>query len=280
MTNEAKEQTVVALVARVLNTTLAERLPTEGTFVYGGVTGSRLFNLDVPGSDTDLLLVWASPLRFVLGLSATDFVRKHTLKNEDTTLKPDYLVVEVRQFAAQLLDCTQTPVECLFATATHGAQTAGFCSQFWAELVERRQEFVTKRLVEKYMDHLARECSALRDEKTAQVPSRVIKKTYLVQRLINTLSSLREKGVPKVWHEDGSTEKEAIMRIRRGEAKLEEVLEEAEAVRARIRTWLASPDCTLLANADGMAEWLEDWTFRVRAKEMMRTLERIGEAIG
>jgi hypothetical protein len=80
----------------------------------------------------------------LLGLAEPDYNIKPTIKNENSKLKPDFVIVEVKTFAVQLIDCTPTLVEQLWNTHEHSSTTTvGLISEDWKQLVDMRSEFVS-----------------------------------------------------------------------------------------------------------------------------------------
>lgn len=221
-----------------------------GPVVIACLCGSRRYNLDLPGSDRDLLVIYTAE-------DPGDFPA--LVKNPPLT-RPDYTIVEVGKFTEMLLDGDPCMVETLFL---NGNPTLLRATPLWTYLEDMRRKFLSRRLVHKYLSDATGRAGLAAVRKGTKA-SRHRKILYIAFRLLaNALQAARGEDL-QVWRRTSSLEHDMIMGLRRGDSTVALMLEEAEVLAAEVQSALAAaavdslPETPAPETLAKLQLWLQD----------------------
>eukprot|EP00026_Physarum_polycephalum_P004461 Phypoly_transcript_04482.p1 GENE.Phypoly_transcript_04482~~Phypoly_transcript_04482.p1 ORF type:complete len:686 (+),score=122.42 Phypoly_transcript_04482:66-2060(+) len=190
-----------------------------GTVLFAGHVGSQCYNLNIPGSDTDMIVIAASPTEEILGLTPPP----PTIKNPPT-FQPDYTIHEVSHFLDLLVHGDTRMIEQLFQDSSQIV----FQHLLWDELCHIREKFLTITSVQKYLDEAFRRKGLLQVEgmwkdmenkqklNDLDSKTKLMKKMYIMFRLLSNAKQILETGNLNLYFEKDSPDRQFLLCIRNG----------------------------------------------------------------
>lgn len=219
-----------------------------GRLIYAKVWGSHSHNTALPTSDVDYLVVYAAPIREILGL--------HPPADTVETHEPDVQAHEVAKFAGLLLKGNPGIVEMLFT------ERMQYETSWWRDLKDHRRKFLCARTLKQYLGYAQGQLHRLKGHQSVHSkggePNE--KWSYHLMRILQDAWRIARGEEPTVWKE--CHEQEFLMQIRSGKFTVGEVEERAVQAIADIdarRPW-PIPD-------EPDEQVLNDWLLRVRGVE-------------
>lgn len=228
-----------------------DRFP--GRPIFAKVWGSKSHNTDVPTSDTDYLVVYLTPLKKLLSLSPP----ADTVSNPEGS-KPDYQAHEAGKFSTLLLKGNPSMVEMLFT------DKMVFETPLWQRLKKERKRFLCAESVRQYLGYVQGQMARLfkhggKSGLHSKGGAYNEKWAYHIVRLLYDAERIAKGAEPVVWKDEGSDERNLLMKIRAGQITQEAVESIARQGIARIdamKPWQIPEE--------GDKQLLEDWLLDLR----------------
>jgi hypothetical protein len=229
-----------------------------GDLVFAKVWGSYSHNCAREGSDLDFLAVYQMPTRAVLGL---DDVQEDAVREISKGSPYDLEAHEIGKYCRLLLKGGPAMLECLFTGRLFRA------SMPFSDLMSKdgRARFLSRRAVKQYLGYAEGQIKRFYGSRSlhSKGGEATEKWAYHFARLATDAQRIASGMPPLVWKE--GEEREALMRIRTGEASAEKVVantdEIIKALRAEEANWKVpeEPD----------AAYLNDWLVKQRLRQIV-----------
>lgn len=228
-----------------------DRFP--GRPIFGKISGSQSHNLNLTTSDVDYLVVYVTPLKKLLSLSPP----ADSVSNPDGS-KPDYQAHEVGKFSQLLLKGNPTVIEMLFS------DRLCFETPIWQRLKAERKRFLCAHSVKQYLGYVQGQMARLlkhggKSGLHSKGGAINEKWSYHCIRLLSDAERIAKGQEPVIWKEDGSEERELLMKIRTdqvGQEAIEQLIRQGIARIDGMKPW-PIPD-------EGDRQFLEDWLLDLR----------------
>ncbi|KAK7098376.1 uncharacterized protein [Littorina saxatilis] len=225
--------------------------------------GSQRYNVQQPDSDIDAFIVYQAHTKDLLGFDPP----KMTIKNSDRE-KCDYTVLELKRYCELLLAYDARCIETLFLQDSTIIQA----SSQWRQLQKYRQQFLTRRCLDKYLSdalgsngvqklHRTVENSGLKG--LQQPPARVAKLIYIIVRLLQNAVDIVRGRPLNVFRLDGSEERSILLKIRQADITLDEV----NAIIHRLQEEIDGGKNSVIQEQPGAKKELESWLLSLRFQD-------------
>ncbi|KAH9500065.1 hypothetical protein Btru_076509 [Bulinus truncatus] len=153
------------------------------------IAGSALYNLKVPGSDVDYLVVYVSPVETIL--SATSKIQE-SYESRGQKQSIEYGAYEARAFSEMLLKCSVIILELLFSDDHF------YSNYLWKELSKEKRSFVTEKAIDNYMGLIVNNMKAIESEKFIHSAKRDRKLFYQIFHKLHCLQFMMNGEVPPI----------------------------------------------------------------------------------
>lgn len=251
-------ETEVAVQGRLLRE-VEERL---GPIVVACLCGSRRYNLHLPDSDRDLLVVYAARNPEVAP----------ALIKSPCGVPPDYTVLEAGKFAQMLLEGDPRMVETVFLEeglgTPDGSEAAGLDGEEercvlrsgrpWASLLQLRRQLLCRALVQKYLGDATGRAGlpAVRKGAKREKHRKIL---YIAFRTLgNAMQACRGETL-RVRRFANSEERGFIMSVRHGGGGTDaELLAKAEGLANEVRAALESSALAEAPPPEAVTAWLAE----------------------
>jgi hypothetical protein len=220
----------------VLWNALLDRVAREkGEVLVATLMGSTRYNLQVQGSDMDLVVVYLPPLKDNIGIKP----QPQTFKQNDNC-RPDFSIHSLGHFCTLISEGDAKSIEVLFGHSS----IEHLIDSDWTQLRAWKSRFVTKRFIRNYTGELQGLKGLKKLKKLIEDdsdPISIKKCAYILMRLIllarRFISAFEAKTLDSsnpTWFEDGTNDHFLLISMRRGEIaplKLQElILKEASSL--------------------------------------------------
>lgn len=234
----------------------------KGEILFASIMGSRRYNLAVPGSDLDLVVVYVPKLEEAIGVRAD----LRTFKQKDN-LRPDFSISSVEHFCSLLLDGDAKCIELLFSQDCN-IETEG---SDWSAIKAKKEKFISKRLLRNYASELrgnkgVRKLNKLVADKEDK--THIDKCAYILARIAFIGNRFLSRTPSPVWFENGTNDYEILMKIRRGELEAHELLSLVEKSVLALENGIENSDLPESPSESTKAE-LQNWYLKLRKKRSL-----------
>lgn len=227
-----------------------------GMYLHARVWGSNSHNTQVEGSDWDFRGVYAAWPADLLSMNPPPDVLQH----DNDAKQPgecDYQFDEVGKWCSLLLKGNPAQIDTLFVEV--GQET----SRMMADVIENTALFVSRRVISQYVGYARGQLEKAR--KGGYVHTKGGKPSekwlYHIFRLLGDARDLIATREVKVYKEDDSPERAALLAIRKNDYDVAEMLDRAEREIASV----AAMDLSHLPE-QGDAVFLNNWLTRLRSR--------------
>ncbi|XP_013086342.2 uncharacterized protein LOC106070901 isoform X1 [Biomphalaria glabrata] len=206
------------------------------------IAGSALYNLKVPDSDVDYLVVYALPTETLL--SATSKVQEcYECRGQHQVI--EYGAYEARTFCEMLLKCSVILLEILY-TDEHV-----YSNHLWQELSKHKKEFVTEKAILQYLGLIKNNMKSIATGKLVHSVKRDRKLFYQNFHKLHCLQYMMTGEVPPV-RLNGPI-RDFVMNVRtqhEGEWSRESILKQLHDQYRDVKEKLAQRESRLKENPD------------------------------
>ena len=232
-----------------------------GRLLVGRVTGSRAYDTAGPDSDWDWSGVYVAPTARVLSVCPPKDTTSYTKGGGE-----DWTFHEARKFLLTLSGGNPNAVEALFLPPDALVPGEADLRPFWDELVARRREFLTERMMTHTLSYANGQLKRVRGEPVRESQTRPNKPVDRMKDACHGVRLLlfardvacgREPGVRLT-----GDERETVMAVRFGRLDPDVIVDLAAALTAEVESLKPWP-----VAAEWPLAFADDWLYRLRRTE-------------
>lgn len=231
--------------------------------------GSQMYNLALPTSDTDYIIVYREPTEKIIGRCNSVKESVDTRGHQSDTETAAY---EIRLFCEMLLKGAVNMFELLFA------ERVDYSSSYWQQLKDHKQLFMSEKVILQYIGFVKTHKKLIEGGKHSGTP-RERKLFYQVFHKLLSLESFVKGGPPVVQCEN--EDREFILRVRNGplegELSKEKLHEEAEQRLQKVREHFLSREKRFKEFGD--YRFLQTWLLHIRGIVLKEPLKMATPAL-